>query len=157
MKYKRLFEKGKIGCLTIRNRGVMSPMGTDFADHDGTVSMKLLRYYQERARGGIGLIINEYTGVDHVDSVPSPHNLRASADWHTAGLESLADAVHAYGARIFAQIHHGGSTSKPALSGRQSLSASDVPIAPGMPAPRAMTIEEIKAVQKKFVDAAVRC
>ena len=49
MKYKRLFEKGKIGCLTIRNRGVMSPMGTDFADHDGTVSMKLLRYYQDRA------------------------------------------------------------------------------------------------------------
>lgn len=92
-----------------------------------------------------------------MDSVPSPHNLRVSADWHTAGLESLVDAVHAYGARIFAQIHHGGSTSKPALSGRQSLSASDVPIAPGMPVPRAMTIGEIKAVQKKFVDAAVRC
>ena len=157
MEYKRLFEKGRIGNLTLRNRGVMSPMATDFADHDGTVSMKLLRYYQERARGGIGLIINEYTGVDHVDSVPSPHNLRASADWHIAGLESLVDAVHAYGALIFAQIHHGGSTSKPALSGRQSLSASDVPAAPGAPAPRAMTIEEIKAVQKKFTDAAVRC
>lgn len=157
MGYDRLFQKGRIGCLTLRNRAVMSPMGTDFALHDGTASMKLIRYYQERARGGIGLIINEYTGVDHADSVPSPHNLRASADWHIAALETFTDAVHAYGACIFAQLHHGGSTSKPALSGRQSLSASEIPIAPGMPVPRAMSIDEIKMVQRKFVDAAIRC
>ncbi len=135
----------------------MSPMGTDFANPDGTASMRLIRYYQERARGGTGLIINEYTGVDHVDSIPSPHNLRISADFHIASLEMLTDAVHAYGAHIFAQIHHGGSTSKPALTGRQSLSASAMPIAPGAPVPRAMTLEEIASVQQKFIDAAVRC
>ncbi|HCL80115.1 MAG TPA: NADH:flavin oxidoreductase, partial [Synergistaceae bacterium] len=145
------------GPLTIRNRAVMSPMGTDFANPDGTASMRLIRYYQERARGGTGLIINEYTGVDHVDSIPSPHNLRISADFHIASLEMLTDAVHAYGAHIFAQIHHGGSTSKPALTGRQSLSASAMPIAPGAPVPRAMTLEEIASVQQKFIDAAVRC
>ena len=157
MTYERLFQKGRIGPLTIRNRAVMSPMGTDFANPDGTASMRLIRYYQERARGGTGLIINEYTGVDHVDSIPSPHNLRISADFHIASLEMLTDAVHAYGAHIFAQIHHGGSTSKPALTGRQSLSASAMPIAPGAPVPRAMTLEEIASVQQKFIDAAVRC
>lgn len=157
MAYDRLFQKGQIGCLRLRNRAVMSPMGTDFASHDGTATMRLIRYYEERAKGGIGLIINEYTGVDHVNSVPSLHNLRASADCHIAALEMLTDAVHAHGARIFAQLHHAGSTSKPALSGRQALSASDVPIAPGMPAPRAMTLEEIQEAQQKFVDAAIRC
>lgn len=157
MKYERLFQEGRIGPLTIRNRAVMSPMGTDFANPDGTASMRLIRYYQERARGGTGLIINEYVGVDHVDSIPSPHNLRISADYHIASLEMLTDAVHAHGAHIFAQIHHGGSTSKPALTGRQSLSASAVPIAPGAPVPRAMTLEEIASVRQKFIDAAVRC
>lgn len=157
MKYEMLFSPGRIGRLDIKNRAVMSPMGTDFANPDGTASMRLIRYYQERARGGIGLIINEYTGVDHVNSVPSPHNLRISEDKHIASLEILTDAVHAYGAKIFAQIHHGGSTSKATLAGRQALSASDIPIVPGAPAPRAMTIEEIHDAQQKFLSAALRC
>lgn len=31
MKYEKLFEKGKIGKLTLKNRIVMTPMGTGFA------------------------------------------------------------------------------------------------------------------------------
>ena len=157
MPYGKLFEKGRIGGLTIRNRAVMTPMGTDFALPDGTASMRLIRYYQERAKGGIGLIINEYTGVDPETSIPALFQLRASSDVHLAGLEMLVDAVHAHGACIFAQLHHAGSTSKAALTGRQALSASDVPIAPGAPVPRPMTLEEIREVQRKFVDAAARC
>ena len=157
MKYEKLFSKGRIGRLEIKNRAVMSPMATDFANPDGTASERLIRYYEERAKGGIGLIINEYTGVDDVDSIPTPFNLRAARDYHMTSLEQLTDAVHRHDCKIFAQIHHGGSTSKAALTGRQSLSASDVPIAPGAPAPRPMTIEEIKAVEQKFIDAAVRC
>lgn len=157
MPYEKLFQKGRIGSLTIRNRTVMTPMGTDFASPDGTASMRLIRYYQERAKGGIGLIINEYTGIDPVTSIPALFQLRASSDVHVAGLEMLVDAVHAHGACIFAQLHHAGSTSKPALTGQQALSASDVPIAPGAPAPRPMTLEEIREIQRKFVEAALRC
>ena len=157
MPYERLFQKGRIGNLTIRNRAVMTAMATDFAMPDGAASIRLIRYYQERAKGGIGLIINEYTGVDHLTSIPALFHLRASSDVHVAGLEILVDAVHACGARIFAQLHHAGSTSKAALTGRQALSASDVPIAPGAPAPRPMTVEEIRDVRQKFIDAAVRC
>lgn len=157
MQYPKLFESAKIGGLTVKNRAVMVPMGTDFANHDGTASMRLIRYYEERARGGIGLIINEYTGVDDIDSIPSVYNLRAARDYHISSLEQLTQAVHRYGCKIFAQLHHGGSTSKPALTGRQSLSASDIPPAPGGPVPRPMTVEEIEATIGKFVDAAVRC
>ena len=62
MAYKKLFEPGRIGGLTIRNRAVMSPMGTDLADIRGNATPRLIAYYTERAKGGIGLIINEYTG-----------------------------------------------------------------------------------------------
>ncbi|MDR1650400.1 MAG: NAD(P)/FAD-dependent oxidoreductase [Synergistaceae bacterium] len=157
MTFERMFEKGRIGGLTIRNRTVMPPMGTDFANHDGTASMRLIRYYEERAKGGVGLVINEYTGVDETTSVPTNYNLRISQDWHIASCEQLTEAVHRHGALIFAQLHHGGSTSKPALTGRQSISASDVPAVPGAPAPRPMTVGEISAIVRKFTEAAIRC
>lgn len=157
MSYNKLFEKGNIGRITIKNRCVMMPMGTVYADKDGMATERLVTYYEERARGGIGLIINEYTGVDDIDSIPTIGNLRAARDYNIPALERLTNAVHKYDCKIFAQIHHGGMTSKTALTGHQSLSPSGVPAANGAPVPKEMTIEEIKAVQQKFIDAAVRC
>lgn len=157
MAYEKLFEAGRIGGLTIRNRSVMSPMGTDLADTSGNASPRLIAYYAERAKGGIGLIINEYTGVDDVDSIPTQHNLRMAQDYNVKAAEELTRTIHQYGARIFAQLHHGGATSKSAFTGRQNLSPSGVPMAPGGEEPREMTLEDIKRVQDKFVAAAVRC
>lgn len=157
MSYDKLFEKGRIGRISIKNRCVMMPMGTVYADKDGMATDRLIAYYEERARGGIGLIINEYTGVDDIDSIPTIGNLRAARDYNVPALELLTNAVHKYDCKIFAQIHHGGMTSKPALTGRQSLSPSGIPAANGAPVPKEMTIEEIKTVQQKFIDAAVRC
>ena len=108
MAYEKLFTPGRIGPLTIRNRAVMSPMGTDFADTNGNASPRLIAYYAERAKGGIGLIINEYTGVDDVDSIPTQHNLRMAQDYNVKAAEELTETVHMYGAKIFAQLHHGG-------------------------------------------------
>ena len=148
MAYKKLFEPGRIGGLTIRNRAVMSPMGTDLADIRGNATPRLIAYYTERAKGGIGLIINEYTGVDDVDSIPTQHNLRMAQDYNVQEAEELTRSVHAYGAKIFAQLHHGGATSKSAFTGRQNLSPSGVPMAPGGEVPREMTLEDIKRVQE---------
>lgn len=155
--YKKLLEPGRIGKLQLRNRSVMMPMATDMADKDGIVTPRQIRYYQERAKGGIGMIINEYTGVDDIDSIPSIHNLRIARDYHISAMEELTDAVHMYGALICAQIHHGGATSNPNFTGRQNLAPSAVPIADGRPVPKEMTIEDIKRVEQKFIDAAVRC
>lgn len=157
MSYEKLFTTGRLGPLTIKNRAVMSPMATDLADKDGIVTPRLIRYYQERAKGGIGMIINEYVGVDDVDSIPSIHNMRASRDYHISELEKLTDAVHLYDCKIVAQLHHGGATSNPAFTGRQNIAPSAVPIAEGRPVPREMTTEDIQRVEQKFIDAAVRC
>ena len=113
MAYKKLFEPGRIGGLTIRNRAVMSPMGTDLADIRGNATPRLIAYYTERAKGGIGLIINEYTGVDDVDSIPTQHNLRMAQDYNVQEAEELTRSVHAYGAKSFAQLHHGSAEPEP--------------------------------------------
>ena len=94
MAYEKLFEKGQIGRLTIKNRCVMMPMGTVYADRHGNATERLIDYYAERAKGGIGLIINEYTGVDEIDSIPTVGNLRAASDYNLSSLELLTNAVH---------------------------------------------------------------
>lgn len=157
MQYQKLLEPGRIGTMTLKNRGVMMPMATEQADRFGVPTPRQIRYYQERAKGGVAMIINEYTGVDDVDSIPAIHNLRAAQDYHIAELEKLTDAVHLYDCKIVAQLHHGGATSNPALTGRENLAPSAVPIADGRPVPREMTLEDIRRVQQKFIDAAVRC
>ena len=55
MKYEKLFEKGKIGKLTLKNRIVMTPMGTGFAAASGEASEEITKFYEERAKGGVGI------------------------------------------------------------------------------------------------------
>ena len=157
MEYPNLFSAGRIGPLMLKNRGIMMPMATDLADKDGIVTQRQIKYYQERAKGGVAMIIQEYTGVDDVDSIPSIHNLRIARAYHRSALEELVDAVHLYDCKIIAQLHHGGATSNQAFTGRQNLAPSAIPIAEGRPVPQAMSLEDIKRVQEKFITAVLRC
>ena len=157
MNYQVLLSLGTIGPLHLKNRAVLVPMATDLADRHGVVTDRQIRYYQERAKGGVGMIIEEYTGVDDIDSIPSIHNLRIAREYHVPEMEKLTDAVHMYDCKIAAQLHHAGATSNPALTGRPNLAPSAVPIAPGKPVPQEMTKDDIQRIQQKFIDAAVRC
>ncbi len=58
-RFKKLFEPTSIGQMQLKNRIVMPPIGTRYAEEDGTVGQRTLDYYEARARGGVGLIIVE--------------------------------------------------------------------------------------------------
>jgi len=45
----------------------MAPMCTRLANPDGSVSPRLIEYYEARAAGGAGIIIVEYTYIDEID------------------------------------------------------------------------------------------
>ena len=62
--WQELFKPGSIGEMTLKNRIVMPPLGTNFALEDGQVSERLLDYYEARAKGGLGLVIVEVTCID---------------------------------------------------------------------------------------------
>ena len=61
--YPKLFTPGKIAHLTIKNRIVMTAMGTCLAGVDGQPSPEIIKYYEARAKGGFGLITIESTVV----------------------------------------------------------------------------------------------
>ncbi len=98
----------KIGNTEIKNRVVMTAMGVDVSDHDGTANEKTAAYYQERAKGGVGLIITEYTRVNEKDGVVAAGQLSMSADRYIKPFRKVVDVVHSEGAKIFVQLHHPG-------------------------------------------------
>ena len=158
MGYTRLFERGRIGGLELRNRIVMPAMGCSLAASTGDASPEIIRYYQERARGGAGLIITEITRVDDETGVGTPCQLSVTDLKFIQGLTRLAEAVHAYDSRIFVQLHHpGNQTPSRLIGGRQPVSASDVTCAVVGDKPRAMTTEEVENLVRQFVSGAVVC
>lgn len=57
MNYSHLLSPGRIGGLSLRNRIVMSPMGSNLSEPDGHCGERIQAYYEARARGGAALII----------------------------------------------------------------------------------------------------
>lgn len=158
MQYPNLFKEGKIGNLTLKNRIVMPPMGTNLAGPEGEVTDQLIAYYEERAKGGTGLIIVEFTCIDYEYGKGFIRQLRLDDDRFIPGINELANAVHNYGAKVFVQIHHAGRQSNSSLiNGKQSVAPSSVACAAVGEVPRELTTAEVKELVNKFVQTAIRC
>ncbi len=154
--YNHLFEKGHIGSVQIKNRIVMTAMTTGYAGLDGTPTEQLCRYYEERAKGGVGLIVTEIFRVNQVHGVAFPRQLYALNPMNIQPLAQMVDRVHQYGTKIFAQIHHGGSTNSPELNNGRIVAPSAVPNVSGvMPDP--LSLEEIEELKQQFIGTAAAC
>ena len=109
-RFKRIFEPTNIGQMRLKNRIVMPPMGTNYAEAGGAVSQRMLDYYEARARGGVGLIIVEGSApsLQCTTSPQASPSRQASLgdDKFIAGWRKLTDAAHKYNARIAIQIMH---------------------------------------------------
>lgn len=106
--YTKLFSEGKIGNVTLKNRIVMSPMVLGTGGLDGTPGEQMMQYYEERARGGVGLIITEATRVDEKHGPLAPRQLAMSKDRHIEPFARMVKRVHRHGTKIFCQLHHPG-------------------------------------------------
>ncbi len=141
--------------MTLANRVVMPPMGTNLGRADGTVSPENLAYLKRRAKGEPGLIITEITGV-HPGGIVSPNQLGAFDDRFIPGLKKLVAVAHDAGTKIAMQIHHAGRESHFLGSQGQALGPSAIPSIVFRTTPREMTLEDIKEAVAAFGSAAVR-
>jgi len=109
-RFKKVFEPTSIGQMQLKNRIVMPPMGTNYAEAGGAVSQRMLDYYEARARGGVGLIIVEGSAPS-LQCTTSPqtspsHQASLGDDKFIPGWRKLTDAAHKYNAKIAIQIMH---------------------------------------------------
>ena len=156
--YEKLFEKGRIGNVELKNRLVMTPMGTNLAELDGTPGPAMLAYFEARAAGGCGLIMPEICRVNEATGAGMLRQISATSDRHIPGLAKLAQTIHKYGAKIFIQLHHPGREGVSSLIGGQPcVSASDRVCQVSMQETRPMTLDEIHELVGQFGDAALRC
>jgi len=151
--FKKLFETGQIGNLTLKNRMIMSPMLTCFTDGE-FVSERYINYLEARAKGGVGLITTEVAHVHPLGRL-EPNELAIHDDKFLPGLTKLTDAIHACDTKIAMQIGHGGHRCQSKLIGKQPISASDVKGIWGEE-PRPTTVDEIKTLVADFAMAADR-
>jgi 2,4-dienoyl-CoA reductase-like NADH-dependent reductase (Old Yellow Enzyme family) len=143
MKYPNLFSEGNIGGLVIKNRVVMPAMGTASSSACGEVTDHQIAYYEERARGGVGLIIFEACVIDHTFGKSDFVNPRIDNHCFIPMMNRLADSVHKYDARIFVQLHHAGRQSNSALTcGKQIVGPSPVPSAVIGEVPRELSLAD---------------
>ncbi len=155
MKYDKLFEPGKVGSLTIKNRFVMGAMGVGFAELGGTPTDRTVAYYEERAKGGYGLIITEVSRVQE-DEFCTPFEPSFADDKHIPAWKKVTDAVHQYGAYIFPQLHQPGRQYTQALLGHQVNAPSPIACPVFDETPHELTTEEVWNNIHMFGDAAVR-
>lgn len=144
MKYSKMLEPVTLGKLSLRNRIVMGPMGTGFADANHAPTKELARYYEERAKGGVGFIICEHT-ISQPVGYWGPHAGEIFSDASVAGWKMITDAVHAQGAKIAIEIGHmGRSTNEGNTGGLTPIAPSAVPCHIMQHEVHEVTIEEIE-------------
>ncbi|MCF0122511.1 MAG: FAD-dependent oxidoreductase [Ruminiclostridium sp.] len=153
--YEHLAAPGRIGALTIKNRMAMTAASASLSQPDGTMTEDMLAYYEARARGGVGLIITEMVCVDEERGVLFSRELNAAREENIPSFRLLADRVHPYGTKIFAQLFHPGANADPKLNTGGLVSASDAR-GKKQGSAREITREEIHDIVRKFGQAARR-
>jgi 2,4-dienoyl-CoA reductase (NADPH2) len=127
--YAHVLAPGRIGTLELRNRILMSPMGDDLCNEDGTVSDRQRAYAEARARGGAALVMLGSVAVAHPMGTSNRCQTGISDDRFIPGLAGLAEAVHAHGAKVGLQLTHAGKV------GINDMIAGRVMWVPSLPKP----------------------
>ncbi len=150
MDLKSLFKPIKLGKVEIPNRVVLAPMGTSLFSPDEKWPRRTIRYFEERAAGGVGLILTSFSRVhDKLATGPVPLN----GLYHDKFIPSHMDLVekaHKHGSKVILQIAlHGckfGGTEAP--SSIYSLNYNVKP--------RELTTEELDFLVECFIKAGIR-
>lgn len=107
MAYDILFSPMKIGTMEIKNRCVMTAAELGVGQIDGCVNERTINYYEERAKGGVGLIITGCCRVDDINPA-SFSQLGMTHDYQIEPMRQMVKQVHKYGTKLCVQLHHAG-------------------------------------------------
>lgn len=151
--YKNLFKPISIAHMQVKNRIVMTAMDLSYTSQ-GEVNDRVIAFYEERAKGGAGLIIiggckiNEYSGAKEM--------MEISEDRFVPGLQSLTKCLHGHATCVAAQLFHAGRYAYSGEIDRQPVAPSAIASAFTREVPREMTLEDIRYTVESFARAAKR-
>lgn len=150
-----VFSPISIGNMVVKNRLVVPPMVSNYANEDGTCTEQFISYHEEKAKGGWGLIIVE----DYKINPEAGGFVKLPGLWDDSQIEShkqLTERVHQHGAKIAAQIYHAGRETCAEITGVQPVAPSAIPDPVVNAMPRELSVEEIQQLVEQFGDTALR-
>ncbi|MFX1418207.1 MAG: NADH:flavin oxidoreductase [Promethearchaeota archaeon] len=154
MELDTLYSPEKIGNVQIKNRIVRSATFMRSAEKYGYIGEKFIEIYSELARGGTGLIISSFTAVDP-GGTASPYQACLYDDSFIPGQKKLVETIHEYAdVKIAVQIAHTGRLGYHPKY--HPVAPSSIPFQETGLTPRELTIDEIKKLIQKFIEAGCR-
>ena len=162
----RLFSSITIRGQKIKNKCWVSPM-CQYSSEDGFSNNWHLVHLGSRAAGGAGLVMTEAAAISPEGRI-SPNDLGIWKDDHIEGLLKITNFVKEMNSIPAIQIAHSGrkgSTRKPweegySVSGNEGgwkpVGPSSIPFDNKSVKPKELSIQEIKDLENKFADSAIR-
>jgi 2,4-dienoyl-CoA reductase-like NADH-dependent reductase (Old Yellow Enzyme family)/thioredoxin reductase len=161
----KLLSPIKIGNLEIKNRIIMAPMTCNFAK-DGFITDQMIDFYEERAKGGVGIITVEDGIVDFPLGNNARNPVSIDDDKYIPMLKKLSSAIKKHDAKAAIQLSHAGRRAGRVTleNGYLEVTRGQIPVAPSLIAhpspghvtPRELREEEIDEIIEKFGQAASR-
>lgn len=150
MSFSHLMSPGKIGTLELRNRIIMTPMGTNLAEIDGHCGEPIQAYYEARAKGGAAMVIVGVAAIAWPVGACNPNQVAISNDDFIPGLAALAARVKSHGCRAAIQLQHAGKVAVRDMAAGREMLVPSIPASEQDDMMSALTTEEMEAFVKSF-------
>ncbi|MFC1745249.1 NADH:flavin oxidoreductase [Candidatus Riflebacteria bacterium] len=150
-----LFEETEINGMQLQNRLVRSATWEGMCEDNGRPTEKLIDYYRELAKGGVGLIISGYTFI-RPEGKQMIGKMGLYSDEFAAEFKNMTAAVHQVGGRIAIQLVHAGGQTDSNNAGRTPLAPSAIKVDQFPETPDELTVDDIKEIITAFGIAARR-
>lgn len=143
------FAPARLGPVTLRNR-IVKAATFEGMTRRNLPTGALVEYHRAVAAGGVGLTTVAFCAVSR-DARGAPGEMVITADAEP-GLRALAEAIHAEGAKVSAQLGHAGPVA--AAAGARGIAPSRVFSPLAMRWTRAMGADDFVRVTADFAEAA---
>ena len=141
--YPKLFAPLRVGSTELRNRIIFAGHGSRFVDwHSFHLNDRQAHYLAERARGGVGMIIQGSSMV-HPTGLAAAGVNEVWSDDSIPSYAHIAKAVHEGGAKIFGQLSHLGRQGHGFATHRELWAPSAIPDPASRVVPHAMDRRDI--------------
>jgi 2,4-dienoyl-CoA reductase-like NADH-dependent reductase (Old Yellow Enzyme family) len=150
-----LFQPLALAGTSLPNRVMTSAMTLQYGD-GGFISDRHLAIYEERARGGVGLMFSEQLTASPLSPSPFPSQILAYDERQVEHFAALAERLAPYPSRFFAQLFCGGisGSSTAGLGGWQPVRGPSRIGSPGGETPLPLSAGEIEAIVADFARSA---
>jgi len=150
MSYKHLLSVGRLADLELRNRIIMTPMGTNMSEENGHCSERIQAYYEARARGGAGMIIVGVAAIAWPEGSCNPNQVAISSDEFLPGLSALAQRIKQHGCRAAIQLQHAGKVAVCDIAAGRPMLVPSIPHNAPDEMTAALTESELASFVKSF-------